>query len=386
MTRDNKPIIQTIRLDPRKLASLLEDIRSGEHKAGADDKREADRVWLNQRILVSFQGKHSNADQYEAYARNISPSGISLVHGVYVYPETPCTITIHTRTGEQQCLSGTVTRCRHITGMLHEIGAKFDSEIEIEEFVESAAVVATGPQATGDLSKCVGTILIVDDNLADQRLIQHLLSKSSLEFLLAETAEEALGFLVDFPTVIICDINLPDMSGFELVPKMRNAGYAGPVIMETGEEDSELKEKAMQIGAMDLIVKPCPPTDLRTAVAKALALVDSSPLHGSAPIVSTADMNEMPVELIQDYIEDLSGIADDIEGVIDSIDKKVLRDRAINVKSSALGYGFAPLMHAASTLVKVIDQDADESKVKDAARVLLSTCRRATAPPASKAA
>ena len=128
MSRESKPVIQTIRLDPRKLSALLEEIRSSEHRTAGGDARDTDRVWINKRILVSFHGKHSALGQYEAYVRNMSCTGISFVHGVYVYPDTPCTITIHTHTGEQQCISATIRRCRHITGMIHEIGAQFESE------------------------------------------------------------------------------------------------------------------------------------------------------------------------------------------------------------------------------------------------------------------
>jgi len=383
-----KDTIQTIRLDPRKLAIILEEIRASEQKTDIDDSRESDRIWLSKRIVVKFQGKHSCAGEFEAYVRNISSTGISFIHGVYVYPETPCSITINTRTGEQQCMAAVVKRCRHVTGTLHEIGAQFESEIEIEEFAEQSDIVTQNTEANTDLSEAAGTILIIDDNDADRRLIKHHLSKSNFEFLNAVNGADALKQIEAYPTLVICDIHLPDTNGLELLKKMRKIGYTGPVIMETGDEMPQLREKAVQAGALDLIIKPCTAMDLRGLVIKALAEADSSPLRGNAPIHSTAEPDEIPLELVTDYIADLKTLAEDIESALTPTNTKVLRLKALNIKSSALGYGFAPLMHAARNLITSIDESAPESKIANDAKVLISTCRRAAVPDgsASKAA
>jgi len=380
MTTDKKAIIQTIRLDPRKLAVLLEDIRANEHKGGVEDARDVDRVWLNTRIIVDFQGKHSSGGRYEAFARNISPKGISFVHGVYVYPDTPCSITIHTRTGEQQCISAYVRRCRHVTGMLHEVGAEFESEIEIEEFVDQRTASSLNAELNADITEATGTVLIIEDCDADQRLIQHHLSKSKLEFVSAKTGAEAIELIDAYPTLVICDLNLPDTNGLDLIKLLRKKGYAGPVIMETGEEMPELKLKADHAGAFDLIIKPCTSLDLRSMVARALAEAGNSPLRGNSAIYSTADPEEMPFGLVQEFVDDLVEIAKKIESSLKPPDTTKMREQALSVKSSALGYGFAPLMHAARNLIKSIDESAEGSKIMDDARVLLSTCRRAAVP------
>jgi len=380
MSREQKTIHQTIRLEPKRLAEMLEDLRMAEQRSLADCNRKDDRVWINKRILVNFLGKNSSDAQYEAFVRNISSTGICFVHGVYIYPDTPCTITIHTHSGEQQCISAVVTRCRHITSLLHEVGAKFESEIELEEFVDPRSIPSDNESKPDDISSAVGTILIIDDCIADQRLMRHALSKSSLEFIFADDGASALAQITDVPVMVICDLNLPDTDGLDLIKKIRTDGYAGPIIMATGEEDPEFRTKAIQAGAMDYVIKPCPPADLRAAVMKALAVVDQSPMHGTAPIISTADPEEMPSDLVKQFVDDLAELSAMIESSLSPINKDVIREKALMVKGSALGYGFAPLMHAANTLVKTIDEDATEDEITGTAKILLSTCRRAAIP------
>lgn len=382
MPNDERSIIRTIRLDPRKLASMLEATRDDERNNPVDDDRGTDRVWLTKRVLITFKGKHSSANHYEAFVRNISATGISIVLGVYIYPDTPCAITIHTSSGEQQVISGQVNGCRHLTAMIHEIGIDFASEIEIGEFVEGHAgnFSAGADTRPDDIANARGRILIIEDSIPDQRLLRHALEESKLELTFVVNGAEAIEKINDFPTLVICDQNLPDTNGIMLIKQMRDAGYPGQVLMITGEESEDLKTEALRAGAMGTIVKPWTPRELRTRILEALEKADNSPLHGTLPIVSTADPEKMPAEIILEFVDSLDGIADAIQTAIDPFDRETLRASALTVKSSALGYGFAPLTHAASRVVHGIDEGEEDDEVITIARVLLSTCRRATVP------
>ena len=379
MKRDGPSIIQTLRIEPRKLASMLEDLRQEESISTPEQGPENDRVWLNKKILVNFKGKYSSANQYEAHVRNISATGMSFVLGVYTYPDTPCTITIHTYSGEQQCLSGTVVRCRHLMGMIHEIGARFDSEIELDEFIDQSSRSLDG-NSSADLSRATGTVLVIEDNVHDQRLLQHTLSDSKLDFTIVSDGASAIEHIADYPALIICDQNLPDTNGISLIKQIRKEGYGGQIVMVTGEEGEAVRHSAMQAGAMGIVTKPWTPTELKSMVAQALEQANDSPLHGSMPIVSTADTTQIPAEFVTQFVEGLAEIGDAIESSIEPLNRETLRARAMSVKSSALGYGFAPLTHAASKVLRDIDEKEENGKIIEDARTLLSTCRRAKVP------
>lgn len=105
--------------------------------------------------------------------------------------------------------------------------------------------------------------------------------RDSLAFLL-ETAEyksctydSAAAFLDALPTLapgcIITDIRMPQMSGMELVRRLRDEGVSLPVIVITGHADVPLAVEAMKAGVVDFIEKPFGDEVLLSAVRQATA-------------------------------------------------------------------------------------------------------------------
>jgi CheY-like chemotaxis protein len=82
-----------------------------------------------------------------------------------------------------------------------------------------------------------------------------------------ETAEEASLIL------ILSDINMPGMSGLELLPKARRARPEVPVIMITAYGDADTRRKAIEGGAAGLFTKPIDFPELRQTIDKRLAAV-----------------------------------------------------------------------------------------------------------------
>jgi CheY-like chemotaxis protein len=107
-------------------------------------------------------------------------------------------------------------------------------------------------------------ILVVDDepdieHLFRQQFRRDLRSgRFTMEF--AESAQEALdriAVVTDQTLILILsDINMPGMSGLELLPKAKAARPDVPIIMITAYGDAETKRKALERGAESLLTKP----------------------------------------------------------------------------------------------------------------------------------
>ena len=97
---------------------------------------------------------------------------------------------------------------------------------------------------------------------------------------------EAAGFAVtDFATAeaalldrgtheascLVLDIHLPEISGFELYERLRAIGSKQPVVFITARDDAHSRERAIQLGAVDYLVKPFSGRALAGIVARALA-------------------------------------------------------------------------------------------------------------------
>ncbi len=103
-------------------------------------------------------------------------------------------------------------------------------------------------------------ILLVEDNPADARLVELLLSEAgpsgSFNIVHAERLGEALQRLEESTFgVILLDLSLPDSSGLETVNRMRAATSELPVVVLSGQDDEETALRALQNGAEDYLVK-----------------------------------------------------------------------------------------------------------------------------------
>lgn len=103
------------------------------------------------------------------------------------------------------------------------------------------------------------TILLTEDNPASISLLFSLLEKQGYKIYVATTGNSAIKWLDRFePDLILLDIDLPDMSGYELCEKIKQKPALSPVpvIFMTSHHDREHKIKGFDVGGIDYITKP----------------------------------------------------------------------------------------------------------------------------------
>lgn len=121
-------------------------------------------------------------------------------------------------------------------------------------------------------------ILIIDNHPANLKLARVLLTRFGYETRTACNAEEALKILVDFePHLILLDLELPRMSGFEFIRKIKaDPKYKNTLIVAVtanvtnGDEE---KEKALAAGCDAYVVKPIDIDQLQILLKKMLPAV-----------------------------------------------------------------------------------------------------------------
>ena len=111
-----------------------------------------------------------------------------------------------------------------------------------------------------------GKILIVEDTLELAELYALYLNREGLECMIAASAEEGLPLATEGDwSLIILDINLPGMDGFEFLEKLRKTSSL-PVMILTAREADEDVIHGLGVGADDFVTKPCPPRVLAARV------------------------------------------------------------------------------------------------------------------------
>ena len=117
-------------------------------------------------------------------------------------------------------------------------------------------------------------ILVVDDDAANLTLAQKILGKE-YRIAAANSGKVAFKYLENkCPDLILMDINMPDMSGFEVMEKMRTMEHLAhiPVIFLTADNDPETETKCFATGAVDFVAKPFLPDVLLSRVRRTLEL------------------------------------------------------------------------------------------------------------------
>ena len=132
------------------------------------------------------------------------------------------------------------------------------------------------PAVPGDASGSVdlhgASILVVDDDDEGRELVVSMLQRHGARPFAARDAAEALAAIAsEAPALIVCDIGMPDIDGYELLQRLRRV-CAAPAIALTAFARAEDRQRSLDAGFIAHIAKPAEPARLLATCASALGL------------------------------------------------------------------------------------------------------------------
>ena len=130
-------------------------------------------------------------------------------------------------------------------------------------------------------------VLVIEDDSATAQSIELMLKSESFNVYTTDLGEEAVGLgkLYDYD-IILLDLNLPDMSGFEVLRRLRVSKVKTPTLILSGLAGIEDKVKGLGFGADDYMTKPFHKDEL---VARIHAVVRRSKGHAQS-VIQTGDL------------------------------------------------------------------------------------------------
>jgi len=141
------------------------------------------------------------------------------------------------------------------------------------------------------------TVLVVDDEPPIRRFLRTSLAASGYRIVEAEDAASAMRlFSAEKPDLIVLDLGLPDRSGLELIPEIRQASTV-PIVILSARHDERSKVEALDLGADDYVSKPF-------GVDELLARLRAAQRHafqaqGEAPVFVSGDL---AVDLVRRHV------------------------------------------------------------------------------------
>ena len=152
-------------------------------------------------------------------------------------------------------------------------------------------------------------VLVVDDILANVKLLEARLNAEYFEVLTARSGEEALGVVRSSPVdVVLLDVMMPGMDGFEVCRQIKSVAATAqlPIVMVTALDQAADKVRGLEAGADDFLTKPVDDIALITRVknlARLKALSDEMLLR----MTTNADFKPLPNAEIAGMPADAAG-------------------------------------------------------------------------------
>lgn len=140
-------------------------------------------------------------------------------------------------------------------------------------------------------------VLLIEDDRATAQSIELMLKSEGFNIYVTDLGEEGvdLGKVYEYD-IILLDLTLPDMNGFDVLRQLRNSRVETPVLILSGNSDIDTKVRGLGVGADDYVTKPFHKDEL---VARINAVVRRSKGHSQ----STITTGKVVVNLDQKTVE-----------------------------------------------------------------------------------
>lgn len=346
-------MVRTIRLDDARVSKLLSSLDA--NTSTFAPRRHDPRYPYRVKGLVVHIQQHGSSEPvpFVVTARDISASGLAFLHGGFVHIGSRCLVQLLTVHGSVVDMTATVVRCQYVEAGVHEVGIVFDREVNPSTFCTAAIRTR---------------ILLVDD---DDTILR--LSRISLEQLNAEVVTAANGKAAIEAAgagtfdLILLDIEMPEMDGFQVVAELRKAGYAGTIVATTALTGPDDRRKCLDAGFDHYIAKPYRRDDLD----KLLNAVREEPLF------SSLEEDGPLVDAINGFVADLPARIRRIESAAASGASAEMLVQLRSLKSQAGACGFEPISKLAAELESALLLGKEVGDLRDSVTRLRKLCAQA---------
>jgi CheY-like chemotaxis protein len=252
-------------------------------------------------------------------------------------------------------VAGTVVRCRYLDGNVHEVVVQFDEEINPAVYCSDA----------------VGSrVLLVDDDPSISRLTQFQLRQLNAHVDHVTGGEEALEKVnKESYDIVLMDMEMPGLSGFEAVKELRKRGYSGTVVATTGLTAAGDAERCVAAGCDKYLPKPYTRNDLS-------ALLESL---RQEPLFSTFHDHPEMKALVRTFVGELPLRLRALEEAVIKQDTAKLQYLCRCLKSEGTGYGFDVISETAARVESALLAGQTLSLLHKDVNTLVKLCMQARA-------
>jgi CheY-like chemotaxis protein len=368
----------TVNLEQRALDELLDELDERSGASEASKRRDFVR-WPFRQTSIGLRITQAGGitSTLEVACRNLSCGGASVLHSSYLHVGTRVAIQMPKPNGAPMEIEGTICRCQHVRGVVHEIGVKFQKKIEVRDYLRSDGQTNHFSLERVDPDLLQGTVVQLDDSPMDRRLIQHYLRGTQLRLRQTDNADEAVRWIQEGCDLALIDMDLgpgkPD--GMAAVVRLRDAMCACPVILLTSEIGSNFAGNVGTNRVEAFLAKPLTQELILRSIAEFLLITG-----GSGPMHSTLGASHPNLVLLDGFLADLRGSAAELVKAMERDEAPRCRAICSGIMGTAPAMGFAGLAAAAEAAVAVLTSSGSVRDATPALRTVLGACERVRPP------
>jgi PAS domain S-box-containing protein len=206
-----------------------------------------------------------------------------------------------------------------------------------------------------------GRILLAEDGVDNQRLISTHLRMAGAEVVIADNGQAALETALSQPfSLILMDMQMPEMDGYTAVAELRRRGFTVPIIALTAYAMAEDRAKCLNCGCSAYLSKPIEKEIFLRTISQYLgneippaakateAAATAAPLDPSGPIASTLLDHPGMKPIIIEFVQGLSDEVVKMQNMLGKKDLQSLKRVVHQLRGSGGGYGFDAISTAAA--------------------------------------
>ncbi|MCW5767800.1 MAG: response regulator [Phycisphaeraceae bacterium] len=367
----------TVNLEQRALEELLDELDERSGASDASKRRDFVRWPFRQTsIRMHITQARGMSSDLEVACRNLSCGGASVLHSSYVHLGSKVRLVLPNPTGGTNSIEGTVCRCQHVRGVIHEIGIKFAKRIEARDYLRTDGQSNRFSLERVDPDRLQGTVVHIDDSPMDRRLVQHYLRGTQLRLRQTDDADEALRWLNEGCDLALVDADLgpgrPD--GIAFLKRARAGGFSSPTVLLAADIDAS-RAASNESLAEATLSKPLAQDVLLRAIAEYLLLGG-----GAGPMYPSLPRDHPNLALLDGFLGDLKTTAGALQAAIEQNDFSRARSLCSSIMGTAPAMGYAGLAASAEQAALALTKTGSVREAQPMIRSLIAACDRVRPP------
>jgi hypothetical protein len=316
-------------------------------------------------LVIHVEQSHGGVSRFEVNTQGLSARQLVYLQRAFVYQGTRCQVILPTIDREQVMVIGNVTDCQCVEGGRHMVTLTFLRPIDPRHFIPGLGDQNTSPNLQGSL-------VVISEEEAVQRLIAHHLGDTALDLAFFKTVRLARSRLRAVPPEVVF-IELRESTAQANLAALALTGYRGPVLSLS---TAQIPASMWTAGKLLHLKPPFQPEPLLELLGTLIKPDTPAADADAAPICSTLADDPKMQSLIQWYVQRTAAIVVGLQKALAGQNWELLKDSATVLIETAESYGYSTLGDLARHLLRDVERGQNFDQIKPGVTAIDNFARR----------